>query len=380
MTFNEKTVSKPQQKLAQRFIDSVVDGLQLDNPPNYLIMGLNSDEQIAKLEFQKFEKNSKEIKEIDKEIKSIQNYTNQYVKVIFDLDRNPKKLVCMSSELIQSNFFTPRFIWAGVLDFPISSSILFGRVCNTQKHGGGKYYFGTFEKLKAKLTENIGKLEEMFPELFPYEIIEMNNFIDFLGNFKFVNEVKDLLDDMSSIVKLTKNKKITTHKLVNSLNQKKELIKAMKKIPHFGTTQNLLLKWKFVSKIDVSTLFIPYKEVTYFHIDQFGQFPPKKEFRAIITLLNELEKFPKSAEDKSAENKERLMKLEKRRKTEQIICNFLMKNKGEAFTTHSLNKKCLELQQLGLEIDEIEDNLKHLNILGKIELEVKENEIFYYIR
>jgi ribosomal protein L9 len=151
----------------------------------------------------------------------------------------------------------------------------------------------------------------------------------------------------------------------------------LKKIPHFGTTEYLF--YKFVSKIDVSTLFIPYKEVTYFHIDQFG-FPPKKEFRAIITLLNELEKFPKSAEDKSAEKKERFMKLEKRRKTEQIICNFLMKNKGKAFTKYSLNKRCLELQQLGLEIDEIEDISNHLNSLGKIGLNVKEYEIFYYIR
>lgn len=373
--FDEKTVSIPQKKLAQSFIDSVVDGLQLDNPPNYLIMGLNSDEQIAKLEFQKFEENEKEIKKIDKEIKSIQNFVNGYVKVIFDLDRNPKKLVCKSDTMKTSKAFTPRFIWAGVLDFPITRGIIFGRVCNIQKHGGGKYYFGTFEKLESKLTENIGKLEEMVPELFPYEIIEMNNFIDFLGNFKYVTEVKDRLRIASDKLKL-KSSGLTTF-LVNRLNHHKELIKSLKKIPHFGTTEYLF--YKFVSKIDVSTLFIPYKEVTYFHIDQFG-FPPKKEFRAIITLLNELEKFPKSAEDKSAEKKERFMKLEKRRKTEQIICNFLMKNKGKAFTKYSLNKRCLELQQLGLEIDEIEDISKHLNFLGKIGLDEKEYEIFYYIR
>jgi len=74
------------------------------------------------------------------------------------------------------------------------------------------------------------------------------------------------------------------------------------------------------------------------------------------------------------------MKPEKRRKAEQIICNFLMKNKGKAFTINSLNKRCLELQQLGLKIDEIEGISKDLNFLGKIGLEVKKNEIFYYIR
>jgi len=94
----------------------------------------------------------------------------------------------------------------------------------------------------------------------------------------------------------------------------------------------------------------------------------------IYSELGKRQRIPKSAENKE------IMKPEKRRKAEQIISNFLMKNKGKAFTTHSLNKKCLELQQLGLEIDEIEGISKDLNFLGKIGLEVKKNEIFYYIR
>ncbi len=94
----------------------------------------------------------------------------------------------------------------------------------------------------------------------------------------------------------------------------------------------------------------------------------------IYSELGKRQRIPKSAENKE------IMKPEKRREAEQIIRNFLMKNKGKAFTTHSLNKKCLELQQLGLEIDEIEGISKDLNFLGKIGLEVKKNEIFYYIR
>jgi len=54
MIFDEKNVSRPQQKLAQKFIDSVIDGFQIDTPPNYIIRGLNSNEEVAKLEFQKF--------------------------------------------------------------------------------------------------------------------------------------------------------------------------------------------------------------------------------------------------------------------------------------------------------------------------------------
>ena len=60
----------------------------------------------------------------------------------------------------------------------------------------------------------------------------------------------------------------------------------MKKFPHFGATEYGLTK--FVSEIDVSTICIPYKEVTYFHIDQFVS-SPKKHCRAIYSLINVLE-------------------------------------------------------------------------------------------
>ena len=94
----------------------------------------------------------------------------------------------------------------------------------------------------------------------------------------------------------------------------------------------------------------------------------------IYSGLGKRQSIPKFVENKD------FMKQEKRRKAEQIIYNFLTNNKGKAFTTHSLNKKCLELQQLGLEIEDIEVISKQLNFLGKIGQEVKENEIFYYIR
>ena len=61
MKFDQNTISKSQQKLAQKFINSVLEGSQLVRSPKYMIMGLNSDEEIAKLEFEKFEKNEKEI-------------------------------------------------------------------------------------------------------------------------------------------------------------------------------------------------------------------------------------------------------------------------------------------------------------------------------
>lgn len=282
MIFDEKSVSKTQKRVAQEFIDTVTEGFELENPPNYVIKGLNSNEEIAKLEYLKFEKNEKEIKKIEKRIKSLQNYTNSYVKVVFEFNKKLKKFICMSGGIQTSDGFSPRYTWTGVLDFPITSSILFGRVCKSPRHGGGKYYFAPCEKLKFEIADFLEQLEEETPELFPYKIIESNMFMELLGGSKFVKEVMDLLKQMPRIIKSSEE----TTPLVDALNQDKELINAMKKIPHFGTIETGYSK--FASEIDVSTLFIPYKEVTYFHIDQYS-YARKKHFRTINTLLQSLE-------------------------------------------------------------------------------------------
>lgn len=289
MEFDENTVSKAQQKLAQRFIDSVLKGSQLEHSPKYVIMGLNSNEEIAKLEFQKFEKNEKEIKKIDKQISNIQLYVRNFVKVVFEFENNPKKLICMSDklEIPKALFPVPRYIYSGVLNFPITSSFLFGRVAKSSKHGGGDYYFASLENVKSKIIDTLEKLEEKAPYLFPYEIIGSNPFIDLLGTFKFVKEVKNQLKYIPKVAETT----LTTTQLVDILNKQKELIKVLKKIAHFGTTDWISLSGgtlRFMSEVDVSTIFIPYKEVTYFHIDHFVK-SPKKEFKAIDALLQTLE-------------------------------------------------------------------------------------------
>lgn len=289
MKFDENTVSKAQQKLAQRFIDSVLKGSQLEHPPKYVIMGLNSNEDIAKLEFQKFEKNEKEIKKIDKQISNIQLYVRNFVKVFFEFENNPKKLICMSDklEIPKALFPVPRYIYSGVLNFPITSSFLFGRIAKSSKHRGGEYRFAQCENLKLEITDTLEKLEEKAPYLFPYEIIGSNPFIDLLGTFKFVKNVRNQLKNSPKMT----NPSLNTSTLVNTLNQQKELIKTLKKIAHFGTTQWTSLSGgplRFISEVDVSTIFIPYKKVTYFHIDHFVK-SPKKEFKAIDALLQTLE-------------------------------------------------------------------------------------------
>ncbi|NVM37890.1 MAG: hypothetical protein HWN81_20020 [Candidatus Lokiarchaeota archaeon] len=286
MIYNENTVSKSQQRIAQRFIDSVLEGSQLEQPPNYVIRGLNSNEEIVKLEFQKFEKNEKEIKKIDREIKSLQNYLGNFAKVDFEFKENPKKLICMSDIRNTSNGTIPIYKWAGILDFPIASSFIFGRVAKSEKHGGGNYYFAPIENLKSKITDALEKLEEKVPDLIPSKIIEFIPFMELMGSFKFVIEVRDQLKKKSNVIKTD----MTTTNLVDTLNEQTELIKTLKKIAHFGTTE--WFNVRFVSEVDVSTLFIPYKEATYFHIHQFVD-TPKKEFSAINALLLSLEQLNK---------------------------------------------------------------------------------------
>jgi len=259
-----------------------MDGFRLEIPPNYIIKGLNPNEEITKLEYQKLEKNEKEIKKIDREIKFTQNYARNFVKVIFEFNNRLKKLIYMSDLMKITKFIIPRHLWCGVLDFHIPSPIIFGRVCNRKRHKGGKYYFAPFETLKYELVDRFERLEEKGPEIFPYEIIESNLFLELIRYVKYSLETKEDLKQTARIIK--SNNKTTS--FVNILNQQKELIKIMKKIPHFGAIEYSLTK--FVSEIDVSTICIPYKEVTYFHIDQFVH-SPKKNCSAIYSLLNVLE-------------------------------------------------------------------------------------------
>jgi len=283
MKNDEKTFSKHQRKIAQKFIDSVLEGSQLEHPPLYRLNNFNFDEEIAKLEFQKFEKNEKEIKEINRMIENLQYRAKHYVKVVFEFNENPKILICRDDFPIDTMGIIPRYSWVGVLDFPITSSFLFGRVAKTEKSGGGKFYFAPFDSHKSELYDNLEYLEENSPELFPYDVIGSKRFIKLIGDFKSSTKARNLLRRMQ---RETMSGEVTKT-LVDNLNLKDDLIKLMKKIPHFGRL--IYMKMRLVSEIDVSTFFIPYKGVTYFHIEHYVVSPKAKHFRAIMALLLSLE-------------------------------------------------------------------------------------------
>jgi hypothetical protein len=279
MQYDEKNLTKTQQKIAQKAIESVIETFRLEMPPKYTIKGLNPNEEVAKLEYQKLKKDEKEIRKIEKEIKLTQNYASNFIKVIFDFDKALKILMYSTDIMKTKKFFLPLRIWSGVLDYPITGPIIFGRVCKKERHKGGKYYFAPLKTLKHELFDRFERLEEKVPEFFPYGIIEPDLFQDLMKYFKYSPETRK---DLKQRVRAEDRTKL----LVFKLNEQKELIKKMTKIPHFGATEYMLTK--FVSEIDVSTICFPYKDFTYFHIELFG-FSSKKHFRAVYSFLNVLE-------------------------------------------------------------------------------------------
>ncbi|MFX1326483.1 MAG: hypothetical protein ACFE8N_16145, partial [Promethearchaeota archaeon] len=139
-------------------------------------------------------------------IKEIRDFTEFFIKVNFEFDDELKKLIYISDiwhvidkksfnnavNLVQMipmfrhpKFMVPYHKWCGVLDFPIEYPILFGRVCNREMHGGGHYHFGPFEKLKNKFFYEIERLENKYPNLFPYKIIESAFFLDLIQKVKY---------------------------------------------------------------------------------------------------------------------------------------------------------------------------------------------------
>ncbi|MFW9823196.1 MAG: hypothetical protein ACFFE4_09685 [Candidatus Thorarchaeota archaeon] len=273
-------LSKSQKKLAQRIIDCVMDGFQLELPPKHVIMRLKPEELIVNQEYQKFEKVENEIKRLEEAIE----LTDRCVKLIFEFDDVLKKLIFMNK--IYKN--TLLHMWCGILDLSIKHPIIFG--CES-KH---LYHFGPLDTLKYDLFEEVEKLENEFPELFPYNIIESDLLIELILKTKHSDKTKDDLREMAVHVKQNEESPLS---LINDLNQQKKLRKILKKIPHFDAVEasQTAIKIAFFNQRKfeeltynyVSTICVPYKEVTYFLIDQF-YYPQKKQCRPIYSLINAL--------------------------------------------------------------------------------------------
>jgi hypothetical protein len=275
-----------------------MDGFKLETPPKHSILGFNPHEEITKLENQKLGKDEKEIKKLDKEIEYTRKLVDRSVKVIFEFNDKIKKLIYV----IKLYRNLPLHTWCGILDFSIKHPIIFGRVSKYV------YRFGPFEELKSELYEQLETIEDKFPHLFPYKIIESDPLIDLLQIEKHSDNTLDDLRRM--IVYNVKENEDSPLALINGLNRQKKLINLMKKIPHYDLIKRaydvdvineLIFKGflgykkmesEFIARY-ISTICIPYKDVTYFLIDQFN-YSSKKQCRAIYSLINALKEFDTS--------------------------------------------------------------------------------------
>lgn len=265
MKYNEDYITKAQEKTAHDIIKKLTKGFDLEMAPEHVIQGLDPTEEVNKLEASKEGKDKKELKKVEKEIKNITSYVNDFVKIVFNFEEGIRTLVATSDLKTTRKFYVPRYTWTGTLDFPINGPIIFGRVCKKARHGGGTYCFAPFDPDAVKITKLLEeKFEKVVPDLFPYDIVKVNKLIELLSLLRFSAE---LADQMRTMFQLIKSKEPTGIELVDALNADAALVKAMKKMPHFGNSE--WLKTIFKSEIDVSTIFFPYKETTIFQVDHF---------------------------------------------------------------------------------------------------------------
>ena len=66
-------------------------------------------------------------------------------------------------------------------------------------------------------------------------------------------------------------------------------------------------------------------------------------------------------------------------KVEKLLVNYLEGNKGNAFSTKALQKRCVEENNPDMSVTEIEKILNDLQSLGKVRVSVKENVNHYFV-
>lgn len=105
--------------------------------------------------------------------------------------------------------------------------------------------------------------------------------------------------------------------------------------------------------------------------------------RKYIKLKGKKESELKETQDIDSDDKFKRSIPEKKtispKSIEDVIYEYLKKNRGKAFTPKSLFNRCNEIKEFDKEIDDIKKTLEALSNLGKIGATEKEGEQFYHI-
>ncbi len=279
--------AKNQRKRAEKFIKAVTKYFKLAEPPPYTFLGLNPSELVEKLENSKEGKTPKEIKEINKEIQRTQATASNNDKIIFDFDDIITRVVITSRTVpISGGLFGLAFYdcWTALFDLSLSDQFIFGRVCKKPKHGSGTYCFAPLDMPISQLQDIIEeKSQEAGMEKTLLNIIQMDSLIKLIDNIRYTKEAADQLRPMREIIK---NKELTGIATIDQLNGNNPLMKIMKKVGHFGAVQQGLSKLR--SELDISTVYIPLKQASLFHLVNFESYDHKNSLNALFSLATAL--------------------------------------------------------------------------------------------
>jgi hypothetical protein len=71
--------------------------------------------------------------------------------------------------------------------------------------------------------------------------------------------------------------------------------------------------------------------------------------------------------------------IKERNKIKKILSTYLVENKGKAFTAKSIHNRCLDDTHSDITISDTEKMLYEMNLIGALQISIKDNVYYYFI-
>ncbi len=238
----------------------------------------------------------KELKELNKKLnlkkKQIKGEFGSRHKIIIEniplIDGIEKLSELINEITIFSNFYKldkrnlSYCAFLCLTNLKLSEKIIFGRVAEKVKHGGGLYLFSPLE-------------EEIIPDILKKEenkILDSWKLHELLLNLTLDSKIQGLMMRNQSIN--------ANYSVINQLNKNEFLIKSLSKIKTLGNHIHhdgiSAFSWdtiyKFKTQVDISLIIIPFMNYTLIfikqYIDSMNDLTSIDSFKGLFTLIMEL--------------------------------------------------------------------------------------------
>ncbi|MFW9987863.1 MAG: hypothetical protein ACFFC3_04345, partial [Candidatus Odinarchaeota archaeon] len=243
---------------------------------------------------------NKRTKDLEGESKSIQKIilrdiekmkvNDSDIKVILDFDTQLKKIVYCNGFYYINEYgakMLRKSVWMAVLNFPIATPFIFGRVTRKLKPGGGTFFFARFDRIMPGIIDILGDFKKDNGSIDVGTLIGLDTVLKIFSN---ANNLDALREEMTNALWLIEKKELTNIEFIDKLNQDKKLISILKKNPHYGTItlkQGSVIT-KFKSYIDITMIAFPYENSTIIHVLESGEKDTSKAVEALHYLINYL--------------------------------------------------------------------------------------------